>query len=106
MMRTLESILLVKEYCGNNQIDLLNFKAWDTDLFHTEYPMTKHLEKLIDKDKWWFYNNKSGMKEWCIGKGLEDMPGGHPASEAQYLFAICIMLLWSCFNLYFYSRLL
>mgnify|MGYP001159587598 FL=1 len=94
MMRTLESILLVQEYCGNNEIDLLNFKAWDTDLFHTEYPMTKHLEKLIDKDKWWFYNKKSGMKEWCIGKGLEDMPGGHPATEAQYLFAICIIQPW------------
>ena len=94
MMRTMESILFVQQYCKSNDIELLNFKAWDTDLFRTEYPMTKHLEKLIDKDTWWFYNKKSGMKEWCIDKGMDHMPGGHPATEAQYLFAISVIEPW------------
>jgi hypothetical protein len=56
--------------------------------------MTKHLEKLIDKDTWWFYNKKAGMKEWCIDKGMSDMPGGHPATEAQYLFALTVIEPW------------
>lgn len=94
MMRTMESILFVQEFCKANQIELLNFKAWDTDLFRTEYPMTKHLEKLIDKDTWWFYNKKCGMKEWCIDKGFDDMPGGHPATEAQYIFTLSIIEPW------------
>jgi len=94
MMKTLESILLIQELCANRDIELLNFKAWDHDLFHTAYPMTKHLEKLIDKDCWWMYNGKSGLKEWCKDRGDNEMPGGHPASEYQYLFAISVIEPW------------
>jgi hypothetical protein len=91
MMKTYESIIMVQEYCANRSIELLNFKAWDHDLFHTTYPMTKHLEKLIDKDNWWFYNKKAGLKEWCQDKGDDEMPGGHPTTEYQYLFAISVI---------------
>ena len=94
MMKTLESILLVQEFCSNRGIELLNFKAWDHDLFHTDYPMTKHLEPLIDKELWWLYNGKCGLKEWCQDKGDDQMPGGHPASEYQYLFAISVIEPW------------
>ena len=34
------------------------------------------------------------MKEWCIDKGMSDMPGGHPATEAQYLFALTVIEPW------------
>ena len=94
MMKTLESILLIQEYCKNNSIQLLNFKAWDHDLFHTDYKMTQHLEKLIDKNSWWFYNKKAGLKEWCHDKGDDQMPGGHPQTAFQYLFAISIIEPW------------
>ena len=94
MMKTLESILLVQEFCANRGIELLNFKAWDHDLFHTDYQMTKHLEPLIDKESWWMYKGKGGLKEWCQDKGDDKMPGGHPSSEYQYLFAISIIEPW------------
>jgi len=94
MMKTLESILLVQEYCANHDIELLNFKAWDHDLFHTDYPMARHLEKMIDKDYWWLYNKKAGLKEWCVDKGDNELPGGHPLSEYQYLFCISVIEPW------------
>lgn len=94
MMKTFESILLVQEFCANRGIELLNFKAWDHDLFHTDYQMTKHLEPLIDKELWWTFKGKGGLKEWCQDKGDNEMPGGHPASEYQYLFAISVIEPW------------
>ena len=94
MLKTFESIFMVQEYCKNNDIQLLNFKAWDHDLFRTDYKMTKHIQALIDKDNWWFYNGKAGLKEWCHDKGDDVMPGGHPQSEFQYLFTISVIEPW------------
>ena len=94
MLKTFESIFMVQEYCKNNDIQLLNFKAWDHDLFRTDYKMTKHIQALIDKDNWWFYNGKAGLKEWCHNKGDDVMPGGHPQSEFQYLFTISVIEPW------------
>ena len=94
MLKTFESIFMVQEHCRNLGIELLNFKAWDHDLFRTSYKMTKHIQPLIDLDTWWFYNGKAGLKEWCTDKGDDVMPGGHPQTEYQYLFCISVIEPW------------
>ena len=83
---TMQSILMLQQFCQVHRIPMLNFKAWDNSVLTQECPEADHIVNMIDMSNWWTHNNTQGLREWAVAKGDVIPNGMHPGASYQRMF--------------------
>lgn len=93
ILKSLNNFLKVQWFCESKNLFLLNMTYKNIFDFDVTNNM-KHLLKLIDFDKWWFWKERGGLYEYTLDnelpfRGPED---DHPLMDSHGIFTDTILI--------------